>query len=135
MIATAWNLIVLHRLSRPVGIALVFGACLTPARADVYPVSGRWTYENALAPGPAPSCRGRRHMDFLAERRFDTGGGVPDFRNVRVLTTGGAYYITDQFLTAQARGRTSFWLVILDDDHIRIQLEPSGRIFVLRRCA
>jgi len=124
------------KLAPLLAAALLVGTFLTPALAGVYPVSGRWTYENALERGPARDCRGDRHMDFGAERRFDNSGGVPDFRNVRVVRTGlSAYYIVDEFLTAQVRGRTSFSLVVLDEDHIRIQLEASGKTFVLRRCA
>ncbi|HVY59099.1 MAG TPA: hypothetical protein VHA77_14700 [Xanthobacteraceae bacterium] len=100
-----------------------------------YPVSGPWTYENALAPGPATDCRDTRRMVFRGERRFDNSGGVPDYRNVSVERIDfSVYRLVDEFLTAQARGRTSFTLVVLDDDHIRIHLEQSGQTFVLRRC-
>ena len=33
--------------------------------------------------GPAKDC-GKRYMDFQGERRFDKGGGVPDYRNLTV---------------------------------------------------
>jgi len=99
-----------------------------------YPVSGRWTYEDARAPGPAKDCRGD-HMIFEGERRLDTGTSVPEYRNVSVARAGaGIYRIVDQFFNVQARGRVSFTLRIVDPDHIEIRYE-LGKGALLRRCA
>ena len=53
------------------------------ARAATYPVSGSWTYENASEKGPAKSC-GKRNMRFEGNLRYDTGSGVPEYKNVSV---------------------------------------------------
>src|SRR5262249_43915148 len=44
-----------------------------------YPVSGKWTYDGASEPGPAPKCNGPRYMKFDGATRHDTGGGIADF--------------------------------------------------------
>ena len=60
------------------------------AVAQSYPVSGKWTYDDTGGDGPAKEC-GKRYMDFRGERRFDTGGGVPDYRNRTVTQDGDNY--------------------------------------------
>jgi hypothetical protein len=105
------------------------------ALAASYPVSGKWTYENAGADGPSNACASdRRIMDFRGERRFDTGGRVPDYRNLSIQRTGIAeYHVVDEFFTGQIRGRVNYTLRLVAPDHIKIQM--AGKTIALRRCA
>jgi hypothetical protein len=99
---------------------------------SAYPVSGTWTYDNPSGDGPAKDC-GQRYMTFQSPERFDTGGGVPNFRNVSVQDSGtDEYRIVDEFATGQIRARASYTLRILDDDHIVIL--AAGHTIRLRRC-
>ena len=78
------------------------------AVADSYPVSGRWTYQDASAPGVAPDCKSPT-MEFRGAQRLDTGGGVPQYRNV-----SGRGIVVDalsrdrRFFTVQIRGRVTY---------------------------
>jgi hypothetical protein len=118
---------------------LIFGLVVTTlaaapyaAWAQSYPVSGRWTYENPQDEGPAKDC-GRRYMTFQGNQRFDTGGGVPGYRNVSVENTGdGTYRIVDAFSTGQIDARSDYSLRLIDDDHIVIRV--AGETIRLRRC-
>ena len=102
------------------------------AAADNYPVSGRWTYEDAAAKGPAKSC-GRRNMEFRGAQRLDTGSGASQYRNVSVSrNSASSFDVVDEFFTVQIRGRVAYVLNIRDDDHI--QLAMSGKTILLRRC-
>jgi hypothetical protein len=115
-------------------IALVPAAARVAA-ADSYPVSGRWTYENAAASGAAKTCGGRT-MEFRGTQRLDTGGGVPQYRNVSVSQSSSSLFrVVDEFFTVQIRGRMEFTLRILDPDHIEIAISRAGKTFRLRRCA
>lgn len=103
------------------------------AWAQSYPVSGKWTYENPQGEGPAKEC-GRRYMTFQGIQRFDTGGGVPSYRNVSVDNTGGdTYQIVDAFSTGQINARSNYTLRKVDGDHIVIQV--AGKTVPLRRCS
>jgi hypothetical protein len=103
------------------------------AVAGSYPVSGKWTYEDAGGDGPAPEC-GKRYMEFAGERRFDKGGGVPDYRNLSVSRNGTEYRLVDEFNTGQIRARLDYTMRLLDGDHIELKL-PQGKIITLRRCS
>jgi len=103
------------------------------AVAGSYPVSGKWTYENTDGDGPAQEC-GKRIMEFAGERRFDKGGGVPDYRNLSVSRIGSEYRLVDEFNTGQIRARLDYTMRIIDGDHIELKL-PQGKTIVLRRCA
>lgn len=106
--------------------------CGTAQAQSAYPVSGKWTYENASAEGPAKDC-GKRFMNFQSPQRFDTGGGVPNYRNISVDNTGGdTYRIVDEFATGQINARSSYTLRRIDADHIVIQV--AGHTIPLRRC-
>lgn len=97
-----------------------------------YPVSGTWTYENAGGEGPAKDC-GRRYMAFQGQQRFDTGGGVPSYRNVSIENVGdNEFRIVDAFVTGQISARSNYTLRRIDADHIRLQV--SGQSILLRRC-
>lgn len=111
--------------------ALVLPAGMAQAQS-AYPVSGKWTYENPHGEGPAKDC-GRRYMTFQSPQRFDTGGGVPSYRNVSVDNVGnGTYRIIDAFTTGQIRAQSTYTLRQIDADHIVIQV--SGNTIPLRRC-
>jgi hypothetical protein len=104
---------------------------------DLYPVSGRWTFNDASAPGPSPDCR-KPTMEFRGVQRFDTSGGVSMFRNKRIIqdsTTGTLYRVTDQFFNVMIRGIVTYRLRIRDEDHIEIDYDLTGKNVLLRRCA
>jgi hypothetical protein len=113
-------------------IALAAALSAAPAYA-AYPVSGRWTYDYSADKGPAREC-GPRHMEFRGERRFDTGGSVPDYRNVSVTRAGAQYRVVDEFFTGQIRGNVYYTLRPIDADHLELTL-ATGATILLRRCA
>ncbi len=118
----------LIRIAVSVLMALPAGAAL----AQSYPVSGKWTYENPTGEGPARSC-GSRYMTFDGQQRFDTGGGVPSYRNISVSQEGDdSYRIVDAFATGQINARSSYTLRKIDADHISLQM--TGATIQLRRC-
>lgn len=102
------------------------------AVAQSYPVSGKWTYDDAGGEGPAKEC-GSRYMDFRGERRFDTGGGVPDYRNRSVTRDGDDYRLVDEFNTGQIRARVDYNIRRIDNDRIELKL-PQNKTVKLRRC-
>jgi hypothetical protein len=111
----------------------VYGPTNEEIGAPAYPVSGRWTFQDAGGQGPAPRCGGRV-MAFRGAQRFDTGGGISQFRNVGIIQESPTrYLVVDEFFNVMIRGRVGFVLSIRDHDHIEIQLE--GNTFRLRRCA
>jgi hypothetical protein len=104
------------------------------ARADSYPVAGRWTYQNASAHGPAPACAAPT-MEFRGAQRFNSVGGVSQYRNVRVEQSSSTVYrVVDEFFNVQIRGRVSYTLRIRDKDHVEINYDRGGSA-LLRRCA
>jgi hypothetical protein len=107
-------------------------AITAPAMAASYPVSGRWTYDYSSEKGPAKQC-GPRHMDFRGERRFDTGGGVPDYRNISVTKIGTRFRIVDEVFNGQVRGHVDYTLRLIDNDHLEMTF-ASGTRLPLRRC-
>lgn len=104
------------------------------AQADTgYPVSGRWTYKDPKGDGPSPTCDGRV-MTFSGMQRFDTGGGVSQFRNVRTERVDATTYrILDEFFNVMIRGKLGFELQVRDPDHIAVLLD-TGEGYLLRRC-
>jgi hypothetical protein len=103
--------------------------------ATSYPVSGKWTYEDATEPGPAKTCGGPRTMTFDGDTRYNTGGGVPEFKNKSSVQTGaGLYRIVDTFYNGQTWGNVNYTLRLPDPDHIEITYVKGG-IFKLRRCS
>jgi hypothetical protein len=102
------------------------------AVAQSYPVSGKWSYEDTGGDGPAPEC-GKRYMEFSGERRFDTGGGVPDYRNRSVTRDGDEYRLVDEFNTGQIRARVDYNIRRVDNDRIQLKL-PQDKSVTLRRC-
>ena len=115
-------------------IALACGAG-SAAAADAYPVSGRWTYNDASAAGPAPDCR-KPIMEFRGAQRLDQAGGVSAYRNVRVDQSSATLYrVVDEFFNVMIRGRVSYTLRIRDEDHLQIDYDRGGKSVTLRRCA
>lgn len=102
------------------------------AMAQSYPVSGKWTYEDTGGEGPAREC-GPRYMEFAGERRFDKGGGVPDYRNRSVTRNGDEYRLVDEFNTGQVRARVDYTMRRVDNDRVELKL-PQGKTIPLRRC-
>lgn len=117
-------------------IAAAFGLLTVTAVAvaDSYPISGKWTYDNPDAEGPADDC-GKRYMSFEGVLRRDTVGGVSSFRNFSVEQIGNkSYRIIDQFDNAMINARQTYTLRLIDDDHIEIDPQ-TGPAVALRRCA
>lgn len=112
----------------------MLGLLAAPSFAATYPVSGKWTYENASAAGAAKEC-GATYMEFRGVRRLDTGGGVPQFRNVAVSGSPPSWLVVDEFFAVQIRGRVTYTLQIMDGDHIELRIGESGKRILLRRCS
>jgi hypothetical protein len=106
---------------------------MNAAFAATYPVTGKWAYDRGGEPEEA--CRKGPTMEFRGERRFDTGGGVPEYRNQTISRIDSASYrIVDQFFNGQTRGKVNYALKIIDDDHLELYLSPSGKTIKLLRC-
>lgn len=105
----------------------------TAALAADYPISGKWTYDNPKAEGPAEDC-GLRYMSFEGNQRRDTGGSVPAFRNFSVDQIGNTRYrVVDMFDSGMINARQTYTLRLVDGDHIEIALQ-AGPVIALRRC-
>jgi len=116
-------------------IAIVLCAAASATHADVYPIGGTWTYDKATEKGPAKDC-GRRVMQFDGNLRHDTGTGVPEYKNVTVRQSGaGTWRVVDEFFNAIQRGRVTYTLKQIDDDHNELRLDMGGATYLLRRCA
>ena len=72
------------RMKKFAVILLTATSLATPAFAITYPVSGRWGLSNETDPGPI-DCEGKRVIRFDPYRRFDSGGGVPDYRVIDLV--------------------------------------------------
>lgn len=112
--------------------AIAFFTMPAAVLAETYPVTGKWTYENAGGDGPAKDC-GKRYTDFQGTRRLDKGGSVPDYRNLRTEKSGSnEYKLTEEFYNGQTRGRVTYTLHKRDENHMEMRM--SGKTFQLRRC-
>jgi hypothetical protein len=112
---------------------LCFAGGMSAAVAATYPVMGKWAYDRGVEPEEA--CRKGPTMEFRGERRFDTGGGVPDYRNRTISPIDRtSYRIVDQFFNGQTRGNVIYTLRMVDDDHVELYLSPSGKTIKLLRC-
>lgn len=124
-------------LTRALSFAIIAMMVSAVIRADAatYPVSGKWTYDDATGDGPAKEC-GKRTMEFSGEQRFDKGGnGVPSYRNLTVTKDGSdSFAIVDQFATGQINARSAYTLRKLDNDHIELHMSAGGKTIRLRRC-
>lgn len=117
-----------------IAIALTTGCLATPAFAVTYPVSGAWTLSTASNPGPV-DCTDKRIIRFDEFRRFDSGGGVPNFRVIDIEQESDAEFrITEEFNTGQINARLRSTLRLIDPDRIELALERGGTL-KLKRCA
>jgi hypothetical protein len=114
-------------------ITAAVGILIASAALADYPISGKWTYDNPRAEGPADDC-GARYMSFDGISRRDTGGGVSSFRNFSVDQIGNTRYrVVDQFDNAMISARQTYTLRLVDNDHIELDLQ-AGPTIALRRC-
>src|SRR6185436_17648573 len=75
------------RMTKFIAALLAAASFATPAFAVSYPVSGRYGLSSEIKPGPI-DCSGKRVIRFEDVRRFDSGGGVPDFRLIDLVRQG-----------------------------------------------
>ena len=112
---------------------LVVGALTAPALALTYPVSGNWGLSAETKPGPI-DCTGKRVIRFDEARRFDSDGGVPDYRVIDLVQESDtAFRITEEFGTGQINARLTSTLQLLDPDRIELAMERGGTL-KLKRC-
>jgi hypothetical protein len=104
------------------------------AQAASYPVQGRWGQSTSTDKNPI-DCSRLRTVDFQGERRFDSGGGVPDFRAISVQPEGqSSFRVVEEFRTGQVNGRNSLTIRVKTDPD-RVELDPArGASLQLRRC-
>jgi len=128
-----------HRVSLGLGMKkfvfiLLAASCLaTPALAFTYPVSGRWGLSTEAEPGPI-DCEGKRVIRFDDDRRFDSGGGVPDYRAIDLVNEADTnFLITEEFHTGQIKSRIRYTLRLIDSDRIELAMSPGGTLS-LKRC-
>jgi hypothetical protein len=119
---------------RRIALAFFATALASPALADTYPVAGSFGASTWTEKGPI-DCDGRRVVTFWDHQRWDTGGGVPEFRNYSVTRIGiGHFAIVDQFNNLLIHyARTAYELQIVDDDRIALGF-ASGGFLKLQRC-
>jgi hypothetical protein len=117
-------------------VAILLATCCAaaPASGASYPVSGRYGQISDPKPGPA-DCTNKRVVRFEGERRFDSGGGVPQYRLRDVVPQGSnAFRVTEEFNTGQVKARLTYTLRQVDSDRIELMMSPGGTL-KLKRCA
>ena len=113
--------------------ALALLTLAAPALAASYPVAGKWGQSSSTEKGPV-DCGKLRVVEFQGERRFDSRGGVPDYRAVAVGPQGATQWrITEEFRTGQVNGRNTLTLRLIDAEHLELHLQRGGTL-KLRRC-
>jgi hypothetical protein len=121
-------------MKKSIAIALTAASLATPAFAITYPVSGDWTLSTESQPGPV-DCTGKRVIRFDASRRFDSDGGVPDYRVIDLVNEGNTIFrMTEEFNTGQINARLRSTLRLIDPDRIELAMERGGTL-KLKRCA
>jgi len=115
-------------------IAIALAALTAPARADDYPISGRWGESTGSTKGPI-NCAGKRVITFNGNQRTDSKGGVPAYRNKSVTPESRTTFrVVDVFSTGMQRNAfANYTLRLIDDDHIEMIQRPGGTI-KLQRC-
>jgi len=105
-----------------------------PAFAASYPVQGKWGESISTSQEPV-DCTHLRTVDFRGERRFVTGGGVPDFRAVSVERQGeNAWRIVEEFRTGQINARNQLRLRRMSEpERVELKLARGGTV-TLRKC-
>lgn len=104
------------------------------AQAASYPVQGRWGESTSSDKNPI-DCTRLRTVDFQGARRFDSGGGVPDFRAISVEPEGQSLFrVVEEFRTGQVNGRNRISIRVMTNPD-RIELDPAkGPSLRLRKC-
>ena len=121
------------RMKKFAVILLTATSLATPAFAITYPVSGRWGLSNESEPGRI-DCEGKRVIRFDPYRRFDSGGGVPDYRVIDLVNEADTTFrITEEFHTGQIKARISYTLRLIDPDRIELAMARGGTL-KLKRC-
>src|SRR3954471_17040435 len=101
-------------MKKTAALSLALLLATAPRFAITYPVSGRWGQSNETRPGPI-DCSGQRVIRFDPYRRFDSNGGVPDYRIIDLVENGTTMFrVTEEFNTGQINARTRWNLRILD---------------------
>ena len=115
-------------------LALLTAAAAMPARAENYPVSGKWG-QSASSEKGAIDCAGKRIVAFNGNQRTDSNGGVPAYRNKSVTADGTARFkVVDEFTTGQiSNARTTYTLRQVDADHLEMN-QQGGSTLKLQRC-
>jgi hypothetical protein len=116
-------------------IFVLLASCFaSPALAESYPVSGRWGQSSEEKPG-AVDCAGKRVIRFEGERRFDSGGGVPQYR-LRDISRQSemAFRVTEEFATGQINARMNYTLRQVDSDRVELVMTRGGTL-KLKRCS
>jgi hypothetical protein len=119
---------------KKISLILLTATCLaTPAFAITYPVSGRWGLSSETEPGPI-DCEGKRVIRFDPYRRFDSGGGVPDYRVIDLVNEADTtFLITEEFHTGQINAQIRYTLRLIDSDRIELAMSRGGTL-KLKRC-
>jgi hypothetical protein len=115
-------------------VLLLAVAGATPVLAAAYPVQGKWGQSTSTDKNPV-DCTALRTVDFRGERRFDSGGGVPDFRAISVEQRGqNSWRVVEEFRTGQITARNLLTLRRASEPD-RVALEPvHGGAIRLRKC-
>jgi len=119
-----------------IAASAAFAALLlsSAAQAASYPVQGRWGQSASTDKNPI-DCTHLRTVTFQGERRFDSGGGVPDFRAISVQPEGSSSFrVVEEFRTGQVNGRNTLTIRIKTEP-ARVELDPArGASLHLRKC-
>jgi hypothetical protein len=121
------------RMKKSMAVLLAATCFATPALAITYPVSGRYGLSTETKPGPI-DCTGKRTIRFDAYRRFDSGGGVPDYRVINLVRqSANGFLVTEEFNTGQIKAQISYILRLIDSDRVELAMSPGGTL-KLKRC-
>jgi hypothetical protein len=114
--------------------AALIAALPAAARADTYPVNGRFGVVTSFTDKPV-DCSGKRVIAFSGNQRTDSKGGVPAYRNRSVQAAGTATWrVVDIITTGQiSNANAVFTLHARDDDHLEMNQQPGGAL-KLQRC-
>lgn len=115
-------------------LVLIIAAVTDSARAENYPLSGKWGEVTSSEKG-AIDCANKRIIAFNGDQRTDSKGGVPAYRNKSVTPFGASRFrIVDEFTTGQiSNGRTTYTLHRIDGDHVEMNVQ-GGSTLKLQRC-
>jgi len=127
------QVVVMNKLPKIVASAAAVVALVASAGASDYPVTGKFTYDNPTAQGPATDCGGST-MTFGNGTRRDTVGSVPELQNKTARQIGaGEYNVVDTFYNGQTWGSVRYQMRVVDENHVQIDYDKGGS-YTLRRC-